>query len=91
MSSIEPDVGSPVSRPNPFRSFLKGRWYLLEALFLALALSMLVFGRSTPSRRIFSLLFSSIILEALPPPRSPCSTCIDRRSSSTVRRSLWSA
>ena len=48
------------SRPDRWRS------HVVEVLFLALALGMLVLGHRTPAVRTFSLLFSSIVLEALP-------------------------
>jgi uncharacterized membrane protein YraQ (UPF0718 family) len=42
------------------------RWHLLEVGFLVLALAVLALGGRSPPVRTLSLLFSSIVLEALP-------------------------
>jgi uncharacterized protein len=66
MNIGEVEVEPTVAQSSLLSGHTRWRSHILEALFLGTALGMLAFGYRTPAMRTFSLLFSSIVLEALP-------------------------
>ena len=60
------DTPAAITRPETFSPGALRRSHLLEVGFLVLAVAVLAVGRRSPAVRTLSLLFSSIVLEALP-------------------------
>jgi len=60
------DIETAIVPPETLAGEAKQRSHLLEWVFLVFAFAVLALGRKAPAVRTLSLLFSSIVLEALP-------------------------